>query len=639
MANNNEATPISTPKMPKLVDLDNLPWDPIDRIRGGDSFTIKGFNCWNKTESLVKHVGEINSHHNRALKSCEDLVNPKQNIEMAFHKQDDVVRRANRIRLNATVSACRFCLKCALPFRGHDERETFLFKGNFLETMDLILSQNEELRNLPKAAGNNQYKAPSIQKDIATCFELEIFKSIFQEIGDDVFSLLVDESSDVSQKEQMAIVLRYVDAYGLVKERFVELIHVKETTSLFLKDAIDTFFAQHKLSLGRLKGQGYDGASNMRGEFNGLKARILEVNKSAYYVHCITNILSQALQRKNQDIVEAASLVTSTKEKLQELRSNGFVLILEKVSTFCGEYGIPLLDMEETCVNSRRKRGNITNRQHYEVDCFKTIMDKVIIEFCDRFSEVNTELLENMIALSPCKSFSKFDISKLMSLSELYPYDFDSVERRTLEHELNFYHHNVRKDERFANLNGITDLARVMVETNKHKSYPLVYRLLKLALILPVATATVERCFSSMKLVKSDLRNRIGDEFLNACLTCTIEKEALANVKNENVIARFNKVHRKGKLIPAGLLENSCWFIASSCCRIIVVFLLNYGCYSPVFGAELQQFLVQNFSSFWCRIAAVFGADLWPISSCNWCRIVVELMLFFIKGIAICSFI
>ena len=77
----------------------------------------------------------------------------------------------------------------------------------------------------------------------------------------------------------------------------------------------------------------------------------------------------------------------------------------------------------------------------------------------------------------------------------------------------------------------------------------MVYRLLKLALVLPIATATVERCFSAMKLVKSDLRNRIGDEFLSACLTCTIEKEALANVKNENVIVRFSKMAtRKGKL-------------------------------------------------------------------------------------------
>ncbi|XP_024965756.1 uncharacterized protein LOC112505953 [Cynara cardunculus var. scolymus] len=51
---------------------------------------------------------------------------------------------------------------------------------------------------------------------------------------------------------------------------------------------------------------------------------------------------------------------------------------------------------------------------------------------------------------------------------------------------------------RFANLNGIADLARLMVATRKHVSHPLVYRLLKLTLVLSVATATVERCFSAI---------------------------------------------------------------------------------------------------------------------------------------------
>jgi len=43
-------------------------------------------------------------------------------------------------------------------------------------------------------------------------------------------------------------------------------------------------------------------------------------------------------------------------------------------------------------------------------------------------------------------------------------------------------------------------------------SYPLVYRLIELTLILPVATATVERIFSAMSIVKTDLRNKMGDE-------------------------------------------------------------------------------------------------------------------------------
>lgn len=248
-----------------LLPICRLCWEP----RGRGVFSSNGFNSWNKPGRLVKHVGDVSSAHNKALKRCEDLVNQNQSIATGLHKQDDTVKRANRLRLNATINDCRLCLKNALSFRGHDESKESLCKGNFLEIMDLILLHDKELRELPKPAGNNQYLSPTIQKDVADCFEEEFLNSIFKDMGDDVFALLVDESSDVSKKQKMAIVLRYVDKSGLVKERVVGLVHVMETSSLALKSAIDYFFVKYGLSIARLRGQGYDGASNMRGEFNG----------------------------------------------------------------------------------------------------------------------------------------------------------------------------------------------------------------------------------------------------------------------------------------------------------------------------------------------------------------------------------
>jgi hypothetical protein len=45
--------------------------------------------------------------------------------------------------------------------------------------------------------------------------------------------------------------------------------------------------------------------------------------------------------------------------------------------------------------------------------------------------------------------------------------------------------------------------------------YPYVYKLLKLVLVLPVATASVEKVFSAMNYVKNKLRNRMKDQLLN----------------------------------------------------------------------------------------------------------------------------
>jgi hypothetical protein len=123
-------------------------------------------------------------------------------------------------------------------------------------------------------------------------------------------------------------------------------------------------------------------------------------------------------------------------------------------------------------------------------------------------------LLVCSAAFSPRDSFDDFDIEKLMSLAKLYPHDFDSGNLSDLNHELGNYIYDARDDERFSNLETIAQLSERMVNTNKYERFPMVYRLLKLVLVLPVATATVERCFSAMKFVKTELRNRIGDIYI-----------------------------------------------------------------------------------------------------------------------------
>ena len=194
-------------------------------------------------------------------------------------------------RLNGSIYTARLLLKQGLPFRGHDESKESLNKGNFLEVFDCLAEHDPNLGKAVGLAGNSCMVAHEIQTDIVECFAKEILQSILEELGDDVFCLLVDESRDVSCKEQMAVVLRYVDKCGIVKERFVGLVHVTETSSSCLKSSIDSLLAKFKLSLKQVRGQGYDGASNMRGEFNGLQSLIMRESRSAYYIHCFAHQL------------------------------------------------------------------------------------------------------------------------------------------------------------------------------------------------------------------------------------------------------------------------------------------------------------------------------------------------------------
>jgi len=79
---------------------------------------------------------------------------------------------------------------------------------------------------------------------------------------------------------------------------------VENTTLLTLKNAIEKLLMDHSLSLSRIRGQGYDGASNMKGALNGLKKLIMDESPSAYYVHCFAHQLQLtlvAVAKENQD--------------------------------------------------------------------------------------------------------------------------------------------------------------------------------------------------------------------------------------------------------------------------------------------------------------------------------------------------
>ena len=45
-----------------------------------------------------------------------------------------------------------------------------------------------------------------------------------------------------------------------------------------------------------------------------------------------------------------------------------------------------------------------------------------------------------------------------------------------------------------------------------------------------------------MKFLKTDLRKKIGDDFLNDAMISYVEKEALMKVKIEDVMDRFQKM-------------------------------------------------------------------------------------------------
>ncbi|XP_062197361.1 uncharacterized protein LOC133900270 [Phragmites australis] len=668
--------------------------EPLEQQFGHDAFTKAGYRNWkNAYHGLPLHIGGPTSCHNRARTACEDFKNRRASITHRVETNSVDAEMKYEVRLTASLDVASFLIAQGHPFRGHDESPSSLNRGNFLEMLEWYKKRNESVKVAFEELCplNAQMTSHKIQKDLTESCAIEIREVIKEEIGDKCFSVLIDESRDISIAEQMAVIVRFVNNKGMVVERFLGLKHVEDTTSNALKKALLEMLADYGLSVAKLRGQGYDGASNMRGEFNGLQKQIRDENPYAFYVHCfahqlqlvivsvttccssfsdffnyvslivtsassscrrkdkliahnrdtilqkldsgeifsgkgknqrtnlvrpgdtrwgshfttllriesmwdsvvrvlsmihgdernpgraaglvrkmesfsfvlnmklmlqvlrITNELSLLLQRKDQNIVQSMSLLVDVKTRLVTLRNEGWEPLFKEVKSFCVAKKIPLPNMNKPIPRWGRSRLDgdlITQEHHYRVDTFFAALDAIITEMDHRFNEVSSELLVCLSCLHPRDSFAKFDVDKIVRLTEIYDHDFSIVERSLIRDQLKTFILHVRRVDDFKACHDLGSLAMKLIETEKYLAFPLVYRIIELALLLPVATASVERSFSAMNIIKTDLRNRISDEWLNDLILCYIEKDIFRGLDSDKIKKTFQVMKDRKMSLP-----------------------------------------------------------------------------------------
>ena len=284
---------------------------------------------------VLGHVGSSPcSHHDNAVRDYHVIFDEPNQIVNIIEVQNNKEKERDTLQLRTSIAVVKWLTFQSCAFRGHDETPKSRNRGNFIELIKLLTEFNPEiaavvLENSPRCI---KYTSHQIQQEILSIYALKVRQYIRQEIGDSKFSILVDETCDASKREQMAVVIRYVDTHGLSNERFVGVLHVEETTSAYLKSKIDFIIAKLGLSLQQVRGQGYDGASNMAGEFNGLQAKIMRENSSAYFVHCFAhklNLVVVAIAKKIFDVGDffdmislLVTVVGSSCKRKDKLREN-----------------------------------------------------------------------------------------------------------------------------------------------------------------------------------------------------------------------------------------------------------------------------------------------------------------------------
>ena len=147
------------------------------------------------------------------------------------------------------------------------------------------------------------------------------------------------------------------------------------------------------------------------------------------------------------------------------------------------------------------------------------------------------ELLTLSSTLNPIDGFKSFKIDNICTLTQkFYAQDFTRNELDVLRRQLEHYEYAVVRHSEFQTIASLSELCQVLVETRKSEHFFLIDRLIRLMLTLPVFIVTTKRAFSAMNIFKTQLRNRMDNDFLIDYMVIYIMRKIADSIDVDSII-------------------------------------------------------------------------------------------------------
>ncbi|XP_022180618.1 52 kDa repressor of the inhibitor of the protein kinase-like, partial [Myzus persicae] len=205
----------------------------------------------------------------------------------------------NRDRLRPIIKTILFCGNQEISLRGHrdsgvidlNEHASTEYQGNFRELIKFRIDSGDNVlkNHLETTNKNATYLSPLIQNEIISICNKLILEHLVANVNKSKsFTILADETTDVSNKEQMTLCVRYVDFNAnKIREDFLQFIEIQNMSGKGLSDVILKIITDFGLNTKYLTGQGYVGAAAMSGRYNCVQKFIRDEHPSAFYLHCL----------------------------------------------------------------------------------------------------------------------------------------------------------------------------------------------------------------------------------------------------------------------------------------------------------------------------------------------------------------
>ena len=210
-----------------------------------------------------------------------------------IERHNDEVRQ-NRGMLRTLSEAVLYLSRQELPFGNYRDfwrvLQTLVL---FLNVVCMVRLPNQKESN----AGVFTGVSGDTQNDLIECIDSVIQDQVDEQVEQYTFlSVQVDETTDVSTKEQLSVIIR-LDKKDEVVERFLKFYNVSsDRTAPAISSIVKDVFTHYGDSiLNKLIMQTYDGVSVMTGNISSVQTLVREDYPFAYFFHCAAHRLHLVL--------------------------------------------------------------------------------------------------------------------------------------------------------------------------------------------------------------------------------------------------------------------------------------------------------------------------------------------------------
>ena len=253
------------------------------------SFISHGYTNWkDATVNFAKHE-QSTCHEDAALKilSAGKTI---PDVGESLSSQHAVEKEERRVCLLKIIQNIRFLSRQGLALRGDGNEDD----SNFSQLLRLRAVDSESLSTW-LTRKTDKYTSPEIQNELLKLMALKVLEKVADKLHSaKFFTIMADETTDSSNREQVVICLRWVDQWFAAHEEFIGLHVVDTVDAKTIVHVVRDVLLRLNLSLNKARGQCYDGAGAMAGRRQGVAKQISQEEPRAIYTHCYGHALNLA---------------------------------------------------------------------------------------------------------------------------------------------------------------------------------------------------------------------------------------------------------------------------------------------------------------------------------------------------------